>query len=74
MPTSTVTLRLEESEKKLLTDYAKAFGMSVSEFVRSSALEKIEDELDLRAWDEAKSEFDANPQALTAEEIAAKYL
>lgn len=74
MSTSTLTLRLAESEKKLLADYAKAFGMSVSEFVRTSALEKIEDELDLRAWDEAKREFDVNPQTLTAEEIAAKYI
>ncbi|MGO3146077.1 MAG: type II toxin-antitoxin system RelB family antitoxin [Leucobacter sp.] len=74
MTTSTLTLRLAEKEKKLLADYAKTFGMSVSEFVRTSALEKVEDELDLRAWDEAKSQFDANPQSLTAEEIAAKYL
>lgn len=74
MATSTLTLRLDESEKRLLADYAKTFGMSLSEFVRTAALEKIEDELDLRVWDEAKSEFDANPQALTAQEIAAKYL
>ncbi|MGB4778272.1 type II toxin-antitoxin system RelB family antitoxin [Microbacterium sp.] len=74
MATSTLTLRLAESEKKLLADYAKAFGMSLSEFVRTSALERIEDELDLKAWDEAKGEFDANPETLTAEQIAAKYL
>lgn len=72
--TSTVTLRLAASEKELLAAYAKTFGMSLSEFVRTSALERIEDELDLRAWDEAKREFDQNPQTLTAEEIAAKYL
>ncbi len=74
MATSTLTLRLEESEKRLLADYAKTFGMSLSEFVRTSALERIEDELDLRAWDDAKREFDEDPQTLTAEEIAAKYL
>ncbi|MFT4215967.1 MAG: DUF6290 family protein [Micropruina sp.] len=74
MATTTVTLRLAEAEKALLADYARAFGMSVSEFVRTAALERVEDELDLRAWDEAKREFDANPQTLTADEIAAKYL
>jgi len=72
--TTTLTLRLEENEKQLLADYAKAFGMSVSEFVRKSALDRIEDELDLRAWDNAKQEFDANPTTLSADEIAAKYL
>ncbi len=74
MMTTTLTLRLDEAEKKLLSDYAKTFGMSVSEFVRRSALERIEDELDLRAWDEAKAEFDADPVTFTSEEIAAKYL
>jgi RHH-type rel operon transcriptional repressor/antitoxin RelB len=74
MMTTTLTLRLDEAEKKLLSDYAKTFGMSVSEFVRRSALERIEDELDLRAWDEAKSEFDADPVTFTPEDIAAKYL
>ncbi|WP_454296558.1 type II toxin-antitoxin system RelB family antitoxin [Salana multivorans] len=72
--TTTMTLRLSESEKRLIADYAKTFGMSVSEFVRSSALERIEDELDLVAWDEAKAEFDADPRTLTAAEVAAKYL
>ncbi|SEB66748.1 Ribbon-helix-helix protein, copG family [Paramicrobacterium humi] len=74
MATSTLTLRLDASEKRLLTDYAKTFGMSVSEFVRRSALERIEDELDLQAWNRAKDEFDADPLTLSADEIAAKYL
>lgn len=74
MATSTLTLRLAESEKRLLSDYAKTFGMSLSEFVRTSALEKIEDELDLRVWDEAKREFESDPTTLTAAEVAAKYL
>jgi len=72
--TTTLTLRLAESEKRLLADYAKTFGMSLSEFVRTSALEKIEDELDLQAWDDAKREFHTDPRTLTAEEVAAKYL
>lgn len=71
---TTVTLRLAQSEKRLLADYAKAFGMSLSEFVRSTALEKVEDELDLKAWEAAKQEFDEDPQTLTAQEVAEKYL
>jgi uncharacterized protein (DUF1778 family) len=61
MPGTTMTIRLDQSEKSLITDYARTFGTSVSEFVRQSALERIEDEIDLRAWTEAKAEFDANP-------------
>lgn len=74
MATTTVTLRLTESEKQLLADYAKTFGVSISEFVRTAALSRIEDELDLAIWEDAKREFDEDPQALTADEIAAKYL
>jgi hypothetical protein len=48
--------------------------MSISEFVRTAALSRIEDELDLVAWEEAKREHDGDPQVLTADEIAAKYL
>ncbi|WP_336658965.1 type II toxin-antitoxin system RelB family antitoxin [Leucobacter sp. USHLN153] len=72
--TTTLTLRLEDSEKQLLADYARAFNMSVSEFVRRSALDRIEDELDLQAWDRAKDEHEADPATLSASEIAAKYL
>ena len=74
MPPTTMTVRLDSREKDLISDYAKAFGTSVSEFVRTAVLERIEDELDLKAWDQAKAEFDADPATLPAAEIAAKYL
>ena len=74
MATTTITLRLAESEKQAIADYARTFGVSISEFVRTAALSRIEDELDLAAWEEAKREFDQDPQTLTASEVAAKYL
>lgn len=48
--------------------------MPVSEFMRKAALEYIEDELDLKAWEEAKAEFESDPVAISAAEIARKYL
>lgn len=74
MSSSTMTIRLDLTEKELISDYAKTFGMSISEFVRESVLERIEDELDLRAWYEAKAEFDADPVIIPAEDIAKRYL
>lgn len=74
MASATMTIRLESDEKALISDYATAFGQSVSEFMRKAALERIEDELDLKVWREAKAEFDADPVTLTAGEIAEKYL
>lgn len=74
MASATITIRLDSEEKSLISDYATAFGTSVSDFMRSAALERIEDELDLRAWEEAKSEFEADPVTISATEIARKYL
>ena len=74
MASATMTIRLDGEEKSLISDYASAFGMTVSEFMRTAAIERIEDELDLRAWDEAKAEFEADPVTVSAAEIARKYL
>lgn len=74
MSSVTMTIRLESEEKKLISDYAAAFGSSVSEFMRRVALERIEDDLDLKAWYEAKAEYDIDPVAYSADEIARKYL
>ncbi len=74
MTPTTMTVRLDSAEKSLISDYASAFGTSVSEFVRTTVLERIEDELDLKAWEQAKAEFDADPQTISAAQIAEKYL
>lgn len=74
MASTTMTIRLDEDEKNLIIDYAKTFGTSASDFLRRSALEKIEDELDLEDWKKAKAEFDFDPETLSASDIARKYL
>ncbi len=74
MATATMTIRLDNEEKALISDYAAAFGTSVSEFMRKVALEHIEDELDLKIWEEAKAEFDSDPVTISASEVARKYL
>lgn len=74
MASATMTVRMDDCEKALILDYAKAFGTTASDFMRRTALERIEDELDLRAWGEAKAEFDADPVIIPASEIAKRYL
>lgn len=74
MTSSTITIRLDADEKRLINDYANAYGTSVSEFIRRTVLEFLEDQLDLQQWYEAKREFDRDPETLSAEEIAEKYL
>ena len=74
MPSATMTIRMEEAEKSLISSYAKTFGTSASDFVRRCVLERIEDELDLEAWKKAKAEFDADPVTISSVDIAKKYL
>ena len=74
MGTASITLRLDAREKAIIQDYASAFGQSLSEFMRTAALQRIEDETDLRAWCEARTELDADPQVRTADEMARKHL
>jgi len=69
-----MTIRLDVEDKNLIAAYASTFGKTVSDFMREAALSQIEDELDLKAWEEAKREYDEDPVSYSAEEIAAKYL
>lgn len=71
---TTLTVRMGVEERSLIGDYAKTFGMTASEFVRRAVLDRIEDELDLRDWYAAKAEFDADPEMISADEIARKFL
>ena len=74
MASATMTIRMDDGEKTLIADYAAAFGTSASDFMRKAALERIEDELDLRAWEEAKAEFEADPVTISAAAVAKRYL
>jgi predicted transcriptional regulator len=58
MSTATFTVRLPEEEKRLISDYARVLGISVSELARQSIMERIEDEVDTRELLEAIREDD----------------
>ena len=66
----TVSLRLNEDDTNLIKSYAKMKGLTISELFRKSVLEKIEDELDLKAYEKAMAEYKANPVTYSLEEVA----
>ena len=49
----TISLRLSEEDAKLIKDYAKINNISVSDLIRQAVIEKIEDEIDLAAYNRA---------------------
>ena len=59
MAMATITVHLPEEEKRLIEEHARALGISVSELVRQSVMERIEGETDSRELLEAIREDDA---------------
>ena len=56
---STISLRLSERDDKLIKQYAAVKNISVSELVRSAVIEMIENEIDVKAFDQAVAEAQA---------------
>lgn len=64
-----ITVRFSPEEKTLVRDFAKMHGISISELIRKSVMAQIEDEYDLKVYERAKREFDANPVTYTLDEV-----
>jgi len=58
MAMSTTAIRFDDGEKDWIQSYASVLGMSFSEFVRNAALDKVEEEADIKAYNEALMEDD----------------
>lgn len=65
----TVSLRLNDSDSQLIKAYAEMNGISVSELLRKSVLERIEDEFDLKAYEKAMEEYRVNPVTYSLEDV-----
>ena len=65
----TISLRLNTADSELVKAYAEMYGISVSELLRRSVMERIEDEFDLKAYEEAMAEYKKNPVTYTLDEV-----
>ena len=65
----TISLRLNEADSILFKKYAELHGISVSELLRRSVIEHIEEEYDLQAYEEAISEYHENPITYSLDEV-----
>lgn len=70
---TTFTMRIDDSQKNLISEYAAIHGKSMSEFMLNAALDIIEDETDLRDWNAAKAEYDKNPKTYSNDEIMREF-
>lgn len=65
----TFSLRISEDESVLIKKYAEMNNMSVSEFFRQAAIERIEDEYDLQVYNQAIAEYRKNPVTYSHKEV-----
>lgn len=65
----TISLRLSEEDTALIKKYAELNRMSVSELIRQSVIERIEDEYDLKAYEKAMAEHKKNPVTYSLDEV-----
>lgn len=64
-----ISLRLNDEDIALIKSYASMKKVSVSELIRISVMEHIEDEFDLKAYDDAMTEHKKNPFTYTLHEV-----
>lgn len=55
---STITIRLDETEKDIIQNCANSKGLTMSEFMKKVVLDYIEDEYDLKIYKEYLKEKD----------------
>lgn len=68
-----ITIRVNEKEQELIKQFASLYGLNVSEYIRKVVMERIEDEFDLKAFEEAEAEFLANPKTYSLREVIDSY-
>ena len=60
---------MAKEDENLIREYAKLHGTSISEFMRQSILEKIEEEYDLRCYEKARLEYEKDSETYTLDEM-----
>ena len=64
-----ISLDLNTKDEKMIKDYAKLKNVSVSKLIKDIVIEKIEDEIDLQAYNEAYLDFIRNPKTYSLDEV-----
>ena len=65
----TISLRLSKEDSILIKEYAQLNKMTVSDLVRQSVMEKIENEFDLQCFNKAMAEYKHNGKTYSLDEV-----
>ena len=64
-----VSIRLNDEEAKLIKIYCTLHNISVSDLFRQAVIERIEDEYDLKCYEEAMKKYEKAPATFSLEEV-----
>ncbi len=65
----TISIRLSESDSALIRKYAEMNKITISDLVRQTLLERIEEEYDIAEYEEAMKEYLHNPKTYSLDEV-----
>ncbi|MFV0635781.1 type II toxin-antitoxin system RelB family antitoxin [Mitsuokella sp.] len=66
----TVSVRLNDDDAMLFRKYADMNGLSMSELVRRSVMERIENDFDMKCYEKAMKEYREHPdETYTLDEV-----
>ncbi len=64
---------MTDQEKKVLEEYAAFVNKTVSEVMRDTFFDMLEDEYDIKCAEEAYELFTKNPKTMSSEEVMKRY-
>lgn len=65
----TIALRLSYEDTILIKKYAELNGVTASEFIRQTVMERIENEYDTELFNKAVEEYKSNPITYSLDEV-----
>ena len=65
----TISLRLSDEDTLLIKKYAELNKLSVSDLIRQTVMERIENEYDLEMFDKAIKEYKDTPVSYSLDEV-----
>ena len=64
-----LSVRMSESEYRMLEAFAKANGVSMNKAIKDAFFDKLEDEYDLEAFSKAYAEYLKDPVSYSTDEV-----
>lgn len=65
----TISLRLNDDDTMLIKKYAEINKISVSDLIRQTVMERIENDYDLEIFNRAMAEYKNNPATYSLDEV-----